>query len=56
MSTIYGNGIYSSTSSSFVKPTTPTFCTVPSDTATLYFADQPTGSLLTWLNTYATPV
>lgn len=42
------------TSTSFIKPDTPT--TSDANNIILYFADQPTGSLLTWLNTYATKI
>lgn len=36
--------------------TAPSSATVVSDVDNLYFADQPTGDLLTWLNTYATKI
>ena len=44
------------TTSSFVKPSTPMYCTPLSSIDNLYFADEPTGDLLTWLNKYATKI
>lgn len=44
------------TTSSFVKPATPTEVEPISSAGNLYFADQPTGDLLTWLNANATKI
>lgn len=44
------------TTSSFVKPERPYYCKPLSSIDNLYFADEPTGDLLTWLNKYATKI
>lgn len=44
------------TTSSFVKPARPYQCKPLSSIGNLYFADEPTGDLLTWLNKYATKI